>query len=198
MRIQYEDISNATVCSSEVEEDAIMGLSLRPESSSAKRLQEHFPEYDPRASGDASEVKLIAAKDRADVEAHRLATKIIQRVCPGQAKIQYLTQPNATTKVGIVQTVARKPWPTTASSPRPPILPLEPVLRRAKTLIIRVQGVPVKAAIQRKRATSRLRSNSVRRPLTSSRRRPYLQPKPLLTSTCLTLRRLPNHRGSPT
>lgn len=129
VHIRYNDIAKVNASKREVEYHATIGLVLRPGSDSAQRVQEYFPEFDPRASGHAAEIQLIVMHSNGDLEAHRRAVALLrEKLRPGQVPFEFLLQSGASSKVQlVVDSVKSGPWPPQASSP--------PKQRAARTLI---------------------------------------------------------------
>ncbi|KAJ1031650.1 hypothetical protein NDA13_002041 [Ustilago tritici] len=122
LQIPYSDIRRVEASNETVQTHGILSLTLRPESQSARRLQEAFSDFDPRASGDASAIHFIARDEDVDLGAHKMAVSWIHQKLNGphlgHVDFHWLVQSAAKIKVGIVAGIKQLPWPQPSQSPR--------------------------------------------------------------------------------
>ncbi|SPO21001.1 uncharacterized protein UTRI_00478 [Ustilago trichophora] len=116
IKIYYSDIQQVVASQEEVTDYATFGFTLRCGSDSAERVHGTFSDYDPRASGGAAEIQLIAKTEESDLRNHRLAVAyVINKALPkstsDDVQIRWLNQPSSKIKVGSVDAVKKLPWP---------------------------------------------------------------------------------------
>ncbi|SPO20083.1 uncharacterized protein UTRI_00478_B [Ustilago trichophora] len=116
VKISYSDIQQVVASQEEVTDHATLGFTLRCGSDSAGRVHKTFSDYDPRASGGAAEIQLIAKTEEIDLRNHRMAVAfVIKKGLPKSKsddfQIRWLNQPSSKSKVGSVDAVKQLPWP---------------------------------------------------------------------------------------
>lgn len=127
IKIRYSDIRQVMASKLDVKHCGTFCFTLTPNSESAANVQHIFSDYDPRASGDAAQIQLIARDlSQVDLLNHNRAivwiTQRLRESSTDSVKLLWLDRFSAKSKISSVDTVKQASWPdpsTTPAQPRP-------------------------------------------------------------------------------
>nr|CDI51342.1 conserved hypothetical protein (N-terminal fragment) [Melanopsichium pennsylvanicum 4] len=114
VQIHYGDIERVFASSPDVKDHPTLCITLKYGSQSAKLMQKTFRDFDTRASGDAAEIQLIAQKDQLEQQKHAaplLMKRWTESSSSNNVDFNWLTEPNARSKISSVAGVKQLPWP---------------------------------------------------------------------------------------
>ncbi|TKY90643.1 hypothetical protein EX895_000641 [Sporisorium graminicola] len=122
IKVRYSDIREIVASKLDVKQNSTLCLTLAPNSESARNVQAVFSEYDPRASGDAAQIQLVALDfDEVERLNHNRAiawiTHKLREPRPDGVKVFWLDEYSAKGKISSVERVMQLPWPEASTTP---------------------------------------------------------------------------------